>query len=73
MAWVMWRNLLENGQQVNPTILCKKNGCNSKPPYSGYPSMELRDYLINLCRNAGMKTEEDFQEAFGFAELADQI
>jgi hypothetical protein len=69
----MWPDLLEDGQRVNPTVLCKKNGCNSKSPYRNYPSMELRDYLINLCRNAGMKTEKDFQEAFEFAELADHV
>ena len=71
MAWVMWPELLKEGATAKPTVLCKKNGCNSKRPYDGYPSMELRDYLINLCRNTGMKTEEDFREAFEFTQLSD--
>jgi hypothetical protein len=73
LAWVMWSDLLRNGAVAKPILLCKKNGCNSKPPYIGYASMELGDYLINLCRNAGMKSEQQFREALEFANLGDQI
>lgn len=72
MAWVMWPELMMDGATVKPTILCKTNGCNSKAPYDGYPSMELRDYLINLCQNTGMRTEEDFHEAIEFTNLSDR-
>jgi hypothetical protein len=73
MAWVMWPEPLENGASVRPTVLCKKNRCNSKPPYDRYPSMEMRDYLINLCRNSGIGTEKDFREAFELARLGEQV
>jgi hypothetical protein len=68
----MWRDVL--GEAVTkPTVLCKKNGCNSQLRYIEFASMELGDYLINLCRNAGMKSDEDFRAALEFANLGDQI
>jgi hypothetical protein len=71
MAWVMW----DEGAEPKPEIevLCKTNGCISKPPYKGFASMELREYLINLCRNAGMVTEEHFHEALEFARMSEEI
>jgi hypothetical protein len=36
-------------------------------------AMELRDYFINLCRNTGMESGEDFREAFEFTVLSDGI
>jgi hypothetical protein len=54
-------------------VLCKTNGCISKPPYIGFASMELREYLINLCGNAGMATEKHFHEALEFALMGEEI
>lgn len=76
LAWVMWdAKKLKDGQTVRPVVLCKPkiNGCNSKPEYLDFASMEMRDFLINLCRNSGMKTENDVNEAFAFTEMMDRI
>lgn len=73
-AWVVWDDVkLSEGKSVRPVVVCKKNGCNVKPPFVGYASMEMQEYLVNLCRNTGLKTEEQFREAFEFVELADQV
>ena len=73
LAWVMWRNLQQPDQSTKPAILCKKNHCNAKPEYADFASMELRDFLIDLCRNVGMRQEKDFHEALEMAHLADQL
>jgi hypothetical protein len=73
LAWVMWPSLLAPGQTVKPIFACKTNGCNSKSPYRDFASMELGEYLINLCRNAGMKSEGEFREALELARLADSV
>jgi hypothetical protein len=74
LAWAMWPDhLVSDGASVKPQILCKKNHCNSKPPYDRYLSMEMRDYVINLCRNSGIGTEKEFREAFEFARMGDMI
>jgi len=74
LAWVVWsKEELKDGERTKALVVCKKNRCNSKQPYRDFPSMEMRDYLINLCRNAGVKTEQQFREAFEFTQLADNI
>jgi hypothetical protein len=75
LACVMWDDKLKNGQTVRPKIVCKArmNGCYTKGEYLGFESMELGDFIINLCRNLGMRTKEDFCEAFDFAELIGRI
>lgn len=74
LAWVMWNEYLQNGERTKPTIVCKKNKCNSKPPYGDFTqSMELRDYLIDLLRNSGTRTKAEFLEALELAEMSDQI
>ena len=74
MAWVMWENhKLKNGESVKPTVLCKTNGCNSKPPYVGFASMEMRDYLIDLFRNLGVRTKKQLLEALEFSEMMHSI
>jgi hypothetical protein len=72
-AWVTWPEIPSDGQRHQPLVVCKTNHCVSKKPYVDYPSMELRDYLINLCRNLGMRSDNDFHEALEFAELSDMI
>jgi hypothetical protein len=71
MAWVMW----DEGAEPQPEIkvLCKTNGCISKRSYIGFASIELREYLINLCRNAGMVTDKHFHEALEFARMGEEI
>lgn len=70
MAWVMWK---EPAKLHKPLILCKQNRCNAKPEYLDFASMELRDFLINLCRNVGMESKKDFQEALLSAHVGDSI
>jgi hypothetical protein len=73
LAWAMWPSLLAQGQTVKPVFLCKANQCVSKPPYRDFASMELGSYLIDLCRNMGMKSVADFREALELSEIGDRI
>ena len=75
MAWVMWNNAkLQPGERIKPIILCKKNHCNSRPPYDRYVcSMEMRDFLVNLCRNLGITNEVQFREALEATLMMEQI
>ena len=74
MAWIMWDDAKEReGGTVRPTVLRKGNQCIAKPPYVGFASMEMRDYLVNLFRNLGIRTEEELRGVFEFAELMDSV
>src|ERR1700690_3237353 len=74
MAWVMWdATKVREGDIIRPVVLCKGNQCVTKSPYIGYASMEMRDYLVNLSRNLGIRTGDDLREALQFAEMMDSI
>lgn len=39
-------------------VLCKENGCLTKPPYEFLPWLEMRDYLLYLASNCGLSVNE---------------
>lgn len=75
MAGAVWdeRGEFENWTFRRVTVLCKENGCLSKPPYKGLPWQEMRDYLLWLAYNSGLKTEAQVREAWKEAEIMSNI
>jgi len=58
-AGVVWNR--EDEPRSRVTVLCKTNHCLSKPPYKDKPWQELRDYMVFMAHNTGLKTEADIR------------
>jgi hypothetical protein len=71
-AGVVWDEYKE-GQRAAVTVLCKSNRCLSKPPYSGRPSMEFRDFLVWIAFNSGMNSEAKIREAWKASDKINNI
>jgi hypothetical protein len=71
MAGVVWvQEKFKNGSRSRVIVLCKTNKCLSTPPQCDLPWMEMRDYMLWMAHNVGLKTESHIREAWKITKQA---
>ncbi len=61
------------GNAAGSLCLCKKNHYLSKGHHGQKPWMEMRDYLLWVAYNSGLKTEKQLREDWESAQMMANI